>query len=57
MTRISRRKLTHGAAFGFVRAVAAPALAQSDKRRWSRRGNLLAVIGSAKPGVVTSVGV
>jgi len=38
MTRISRRKLARaagfGAAFGLAGAVAAPALAQSDKRRW-----------------------
>jgi TRAP-type mannitol/chloroaromatic compound transport system substrate-binding protein len=34
MSRITRRGLTSGAALGLASAVAAPALAQSDKRRW-----------------------
>jgi len=34
MTRITRRALARGGAFGLTGALAAPALAQSDKRRW-----------------------
>jgi TRAP-type mannitol/chloroaromatic compound transport system substrate-binding protein len=34
MTRITRRALTQSGAFGLTGALAAPALAQSDKRRW-----------------------
>src|SRR5262249_38879061 len=37
MSRITRRRLAHlapGAALGMGSALAAPALAQSDKRRW-----------------------
>jgi TRAP-type mannitol/chloroaromatic compound transport system substrate-binding protein len=34
MSRITRRSLARGGAFGLVGALAAPALAQSDKRRW-----------------------
>ncbi len=34
MSQITRRRLASGAALGLASAVAAPALAQSDKRRW-----------------------
>src|ERR1700735_1969152 len=34
MSRITRRKLASGAAAGLAGAMASPALAQSDKRRW-----------------------
>jgi len=34
MTKVTRRNITRGAALGLVRAIAAPALAQSGKWRW-----------------------
>jgi hypothetical protein len=34
MSKITRRSLARGGALGLLGAMAAPTLAQSDKRRW-----------------------